>query len=157
MPGKTLIICLQSNTLQDFGGGYSDGWEKMVENCVKDLNESHNFVCPVLDINFRNSSSINKSANSIQNHEGNNNSNLQNTLGISKMGTTLDTSNVRQIHFNWQSMNNKQDDLNEAMKKLLKHVQSDIDLRKEPLILLNDDTKFECYKIKDMQHYLENR
>ena len=55
-PGSSLVICLQSNNLQDMGGGYPNDWKKMIERCQEDLNKLYGFACPLLDVNFRNSS-----------------------------------------------------------------------------------------------------
>ena len=157
LPGTSLVVCLQSNHLQDLGGGYPEGWKTMVQNCQKELQEMHHFICPILDINFRNSSSIYKSVNSLQKSEGFDISeNVQNTLGIPKMGTTLDSTSVRQINFNWQHNNEKQHDLDKAMSFLFNTLQKDIDPQNDPLIILCDDVKFTIDQVQRSLRSLQN-
>ena len=136
-PGSSLVISLQSNNLQDIGGGYPNEWKNMIQKFQQELNNHHGFVCPLLDINFRNSSSIYASVNSIHKIQGNTSSEkVQNTIGIPKKVTTLESSPVRQITFNW--LNGKQDDLNTAMSHLYSTLQKEIDPQKDPLIILYD-------------------
>ena len=153
-PGSSLVISLQSNNLQDMGGGYPIDWKNMIEKCQEDLNQRHGFLCPLLDVNFRNSSSIYSSINSIQKNESHNTSDkVQNTLGIPKTGTTIESSPVRQMNFNWQIKNTKQDDLNKAMSHLHSTLQKDIDPQNDPLIILYDETIF---KFNQVQKSLKN-
>ena len=157
VPGTSLVVCLQSNHLQDMGGGYPERWKDMVLNCQKDLKENHQFICPTLDINFRNSASIYKLVNSIQKHEGSTTTNnVQNTLGIPKMGTTLDSSSVRKTTFNWQAKNTKQADLNRAMSHLFTNLPKDIDPQNDSLIILYQDGTFTADQVQKSIINLQN-
>ena len=72
------------------------------------------------------------------------------------MGTTLDSSNVRQINFNWQTNIVKQCDLNKAMSHLFTKLQIDIDPLNEPLIVLYDDTQFTTDQVQKGLKSLQN-
>ena len=101
--GASLWIALQSNNLQDFGPGYPEDWNDLVNESQGNL-EQNNFLVPKLEINFRNASSVFETSNSIEKDKNDTSSdNMQKVLGIFTMGTILNETPVKSFYFNWQS------------------------------------------------------
>ena len=126
---------------------YPNDWEDMVKSSQTFL-KRNNFICPQLEINFRNTSSIFETSNNIKKDEHSGNTgNQNNVLGIPTMGTTLDQSPVKHIAFNWQHNNGKQVDLNQAVTHCINTLQKDIDSQTDPFIILYDETRFEMDQV----------
>ena len=149
LPGTSLFVALQTNTLQDMGGGYVENWSQMIQDLQMKMDQQHQFFCPKLEINFRNTSSIFETANRLEKVEGITNVRVQNTLGIPTMGTTLEEGQVNKINFNWNPRDKKPADLHGALAYLFERLEKDIDLKNDPFVIMFDDTTFTMDDVYD--------
>ena len=149
LPGASLFVALQTNTLQDMGGGYAKNWSQMVQDFQLRLEQENKFFCPKLEINFRNTSSIFETANTMEMTEGMTNNNVHNTLGIPTIGTTLEASQVRKINFNWNPRNKKQVDLDQGLSHVFERLDKEIEVLDDPIVIMFDDTSFTMDQIYD--------
>ena len=142
-PGATLCCALQTNTFMDYGGGYDGEWKNLVNKTQESL-RSNNFYLPLLDVNFRNSSLIFESSNSIKKDgtRTNTSDNVQNVLGTTATGTTLTQTPVHQLHFNWQLSKEYQSNLNDIIKHTTLLFQKEVSSQNIPFVVLYDESRF---------------
>ena len=142
-PGATLCCALQTNTVMDYGGGYDKKWKELVHMTQNNL-KSMNFYLPHLDVNFRNSSLVFESSNSIEKNEGYETSsdNVLNVLGTPTTGTTLTQAPVYQLNFNWRVGRETQSDLADIIKYTVSLFQKEESSQNVPFVVLYDESRF---------------
>ena len=142
-PGATLCCALQTNTVMDYGGGYDKKWKELIHMTQNHL-KSMNFYLPHLDVNFRNSSLVFESSNSIEKNGGYETSsdNVLNVLGTPTTGTTLTQTPVYELNFNWRVGRENQIDLDDIIKYTVSLFEKEVSSPDAPFVVLYDESRF---------------